>query len=505
MTTTALPTSSAAEETPEPGHRLGLALAVICAAQLMVVLDATIVNIALPNIKEALGFSVSNLAWVVTAYSLAFGGLLLLGGRAGDVLGRRRVFITGIGVFTLASVFGGLAQTEGQLLGARVLQGIGAAIASPTALALITSNFPEGKPRNSAFGVYAAMSGSGAAIGLLLGGLLTEYLSWRWVFFVNIPIGAAVMYLAPRVLKESSRDSGRFDVPGALLATSGLVSLVYGFTHAASSGWADTTTLTTIVLGVVVLAVFVAVERRTAHALMPLRIFRNRNRAGALVIMGIVASAMFATFYFLSQYLQDVLDYSPVRAGVAFLPISVGIIVSATVASKLIPRTGPLPLVIFGTSAASIALGLMTHFDETTSYPAILLSLVLLSLGMGNTFVPLTLTAVAGVSREESGLASGLLNTFQQVGGALGLAVLATFSARALKDKIAELVPAGGPAPAPGASLPKALLDQAAVAGYTRAFEIGSFMALAGLAVALATIRNPTVVPGTVSEPVVLH
>ena len=503
--TTSAPVGAPAPAEHEPEHRLGLALAVICAAQLMVVLDATIVNIALPKIQVALGFSVANLAWVVTAYSLAFGGLLLLGGRAGDILGRRRVFITGIAVFTVASLLGGIAQTEGELLAARVLQGIGAAIASPTALALITSNFPEGKPRNSAFGIYAAMSGSGAAIGLLLGGVLTSYLDWRWVFFVNIPIGAVVLVLAPRVLRESTRSTGRFDVPGALLATGGLVSLVYGFTHAASTAWSDTTTLTTIAVGVVALLVFVAVEQRSAHALMPLRIFRNRNRVGALVIMGTVASAMFATFFFLSQYLQDVLGYSPVRAGIAFLPISVGIIVSAQVASRLIPRTGPLPLVVFGTSSAALALGLMTHFGTTTSYPQILVALMILSLGMGNTFVPLTLTAVSGVAREESGLASGLLNTFQQVGGALGLAVLATFSARALKDKVAELVPAGT-VPVPGASLPRQILDQAAVAGYTRAFEIGSLMALGALLFALAMIRNPARgVVADSAEPVLVH
>ncbi len=295
------------------GFHPGITLAVITALQLMVVLDATIVNIALPHIQQALHFSTTSLSWVLNAYTLTFGGLLLLGGRAGDLLGRRRVFIAGILVFVLASFLGGLAQSSAWLLAARSLQGIGGAIASPTALALITTNFPEGPERNRAFGVFAAVSGSGAAIGLLAGGILTSWLSWRWVLFVNVPIGIVIALLAPLYINESERQSGRFDLAGALTSTAGMASLVYGFIRAAQEGWSDRGTVGSFIAAAVLLAVFLAIETRTAHPITPLHMFRDRNRAGSYAIMLALAAALFGMFFFLTLFVQEVLGYSPLR------------------------------------------------------------------------------------------------------------------------------------------------------------------------------------------------
>ena len=312
---------------PEHGRRLGLALFVIATAQLMVVLDATIVNVALPHIQTALGFSGSGLEWVVNAYALTFGGLLLLGGRAGDILGRKRVFIAGIILFSAASLLGGFATSEAWLLGARALQGVGGAIVAPTALSLITTNFPEGRPRNRAMGVYAAMSIGGAAVGLLVGGMLTTYVSWRWVFFVNVPIGIMVALLAPRVLGESQRRPGRFDLPGAITGTLGLVALVYGLTSAATtpngvSHWGDTKVLVSLSAAVVLLAAFVVIEARSKYALMPLRIFRDRNRSAANLVMLCVGTAMFGMFFFLTLFVQHVWGYSALKTGVPTCPWS---------------------------------------------------------------------------------------------------------------------------------------------------------------------------------------
>ena len=335
---------------------LGIALTVISAAQLMVILDGTIVNIALPHIKTDLGFSQADLAWVVNAYTLAFGGLLLLGGRLGDILGRRKVFMAGVLIFAIASLFGGLAQTEAQMIAVRVLQGIGAAAASPTALSLITTTFPAGPPRNRAFAVYAAMSGAGAAIGLILGGALTE-ISWRWTFFINVPIGILVAVLAPIYLGESERQRGRFDLPGAITGTAGLVSLVYGLTHAAPPGsWGDPVTVAFLGAGVALLAVFLVIEARSTHALMPFRVLANRNRATTYIAMLAIGAALFSMFYFLGQYIQVVLGYSAIVTGVAFLPFSFGIVGSAQLGSFLVARIDPRW--ISGSGALLTALGM---------------------------------------------------------------------------------------------------------------------------------------------------
>jgi EmrB/QacA subfamily drug resistance transporter len=441
-------TSRTAEELAQPerppttlnptlhGHRnLGVALMIISAAQLMVVLDATIVNIALPHLQLDLGFSQANLSWVVNAYTLAFGSLLLLGGRAGDLLGRRRVFITGVLVFALASLIGGIAQDQTVLIAARVLQGLGAAIASPTALSLITTTFPAGPARNRAFAVYAAMSGAGAAVGFILGGALTEA-SWRWTFFINVPIGILVAVLAPRFLGESERRSGRFDLPGALTGTAGLVGVVYGLTHAATDGWSNPVTVGALGGGALLLGLFLLVEARSAHALMPFRILAQRDRGTSYVVMLAVGAAMFGMFYFLGIFIQTVLGYSSLQAGFAFLPFSGAIVVAAQVASYLASRVDPRWIAGAGGALATGGMWWMSQLTPTSSYLGSLLGpIIVLALGMGLIFVPLTLTAVNGVQREDSGVASAVLNTMQQIGGALGLAILSTVATTAAADR----------------------------------------------------------------------
>jgi EmrB/QacA subfamily drug resistance transporter len=487
------PESPQASRVPQ---RLGLALTVISAAQLMVVLDGTIVNIALPHLQKDLGFTPDNLSWVVNAYTLAFGGLLLLGGRLGDLFGRRKVFMTGVIVFAAASLVGGIAQTEAILLGARALQGVGAALASPTALALITTTFPAGQARNRAMGVYAAMSGAGAAIGLILGGALTEA-SWRWTFFINVPIGLLVVFLAPRVLKESERGRGTLDVPGAVTGTLGLASLVYGLTHAASTSWGDAVTVGTLVAGVVLLGVFMLVESRSEHPLLPIRILQDRTRGTSFVVMLVVGAAMFSMFYFLGLYIQQVLGYSPLKAGFAFLPFSFGIVIAAQVASALMTRVDPRWISGTGAVLASAAMFGFSRLEVDSSYAAHLLPfIVVMAFGMGLVFVPMTLTAVAGVAQEDSGVASAVLNTMQQVGGSLGLATLSTVFASALADRAGELGGALQAKAAAGGMTPeqigqaKALIGlQAQTYGSGRAYLVGASMILVAAAITFAFLN----------------
>jgi EmrB/QacA subfamily drug resistance transporter len=432
---------STAPGAPRRGHHPGIALAVIAASQLMVVLDATIVNIALPHIREALGFSTTSLSWVLNAYTLTFGGFLLLGGRAGDILGRRRVFIAGILLFTFASLLGGLATSEGWLLAARALQGVGAAIASPTALALITTNFAEGPERNRAFGVFAAVSGSGAAIGLLAGGMLTSWLSWRWVLFVNVPIGILLAMLAPLYISESERQPGRFDISGALTSTAGMAALVYGFIRAAQEGWSDPVTIASFAAAAVLLAGFVLIERRTRQPITPLHMFRDRNRAGSYAIMLALAAALFGMFFFLTLFVQDVLGYSPLKAGFAFLPVTVALILTAQFAARTLPRLGPKPLLTTGAILAVIGLAWVSQISVSSGYvDGILGPMLVFGLGMGLLFVPLTIVAVSGVAPHETGAASSLLNVMQQVGGALGLSILVTAFGTASRNEAADQV-----------------------------------------------------------------
>ncbi|HEY0358026.1 MAG TPA: MFS transporter [Mycobacteriales bacterium] len=468
------------------GHRhLGLALILISVAQLMVVLDSTIVNIALPHMKTDLHFSDAGLSWVVNAYTLAFGGLLLLGGRAGDVLGRRKVFIAGVAVFTVASLLGGIVTNPAGMIVARVLQGLGAAIASPTALSLITTTFPAGPARNRAMGVYAAMSGAGAAIGLILGGALTEW-TWRWTFFINVPIGLAVVLLAPRFLGESSPQRGAFDLPGAVTGTAGLVSLVYGLNHAATDGWADPVTVTTIAVGLVLLVLFLVLEARSRHALMPMRILADRNRAVTYLAMLATGAALFATFYFLSLYVQGPMGLGPLEAGIAFLPFSVGIVAAAQLASFLITRTDPRWIAGAGGLLSAAGLLWLSRLDIDSRYVTGLLPpMLVLSVGLGLTFVPLTLTAVNGVAKDDSGVASAVLNTTQQVGGALGLAMLSTVASSAATQRARELTRGLQEQVASGQLLPgqlraaasRAILE-AQTAGFTRAFVVGAVIML---------------------------
>jgi EmrB/QacA subfamily drug resistance transporter len=477
-----------------PVHRhLGLALVVIATAQLMVVLDATIVNVALPDIQKALGFSGSGLEWVVNAYALTFGGLLLLGGRAGDLLGRRRVFIAGIILFSVASLLGGFATTQAWLLTARAVQGVGAAIVAPTALSLVTTTFPEGPPRNRAMGVYAAMSIAGAAVGLIAGGLLTTYLSWRWVFFVNVPIGVAVLLAAPRVLGESARHRGRFDLPGAITATLGLAALVYGLTSAATtpngvSHWGDTKVLASLTAAVLLLVSFVLIEWRSKHALMPLRIFDNRNRTGAFLIMLCIGTAMFGMFFFLTVFVQNVWGYSALRTGIAYLPMVATIMAMAGVSAQLVPRIGARPLLLAGSAIGAGGMFWLSRINEHSTYVNGLLGpMIVTAIGLGMLFMPVTLIALSKVEDRDAGLASSLLNTGQQVGGAIGLALLGTVAWTAVANSIRSQAAAAAAAAAKsGHSLHAAAPGTAAKAIYAHALSVGfsrGFIVSAGIMV----------------------
>jgi EmrB/QacA subfamily drug resistance transporter len=493
-----------------PAHRhLGLALVVIAAAQLMVVLDATIVNVALPHIQSALGFSGSGLEWVVNAYALTFGGFLLLGGRAGDILGRRRVFIAGIAVFALASLAGGLATSQEWLLTARTIQGLGAAVVAPTALSLITTTFPEGPRRNRAMGVYAAMSIGGAAIGLLVGGVLTTYASWRWVFFVNVPIAIVVALMAPRVLGESERHTGRFDLPGAITGTGGLAALVYGLSSAATtangvSHWGDTKVLASLGAAVVLLGAFLFIESRSKHALMPLRIFSNRDRSAAFLILLCVGTALFGMFFFLTIFVQSVWGYSPIKTGVAYLPMIAAIMGMAGASSQLVGRIGARPLLIAGSTFAAGGMFWLSRITEHSSYTGGLLGpSILTGAGLGMLFMPLTLVALSKVADRDAGLASSLVNTGQQVGGSIGLAVLGTVAwtvvANTARHSVAAAHAAAAKAAAAGhaitpthaqlAQAQKAITDHSLAVGFSRGFEVSAGIALLALIITLVMVR----------------
>ena len=483
------------------GHRhLGWALVLISIAQLMVVLDGTIVNIALPYIQTDLDIADANLRWVVTGYALAFGSLLLLGGRLGDLYGRRRIFMVGLVVFGVASLLGGLATNEGLLLAARAFQGLGAALASPAALALITTTFPAGPARNRAFAVYAAMSGVGAAVGLLLGGWLTgldsvfglDVEGWRLTLLINTPIGIVTALLAPRFLAESESHPGQLDLPGAVTGTFGLLGIVYGISRAGTDGWGDVWTIASLAAGLILLAGFLLLERRVEHPLLPVRVFANRTRAASFVAMFFAPAAMFAMFFYLSQYVQNVMGYSPIEAGLAFLPFCVALVVAAGLSSSLINRFDPRILAGVGTLMAAVALFGFSRLPYDTdvahlpldnlqgSYVTDLLPyIVLMAFGMGMTFVPLTLTAVHHLRNEDTGIGSGVLNTMQQVGGALGLSLLGTIATQTMDDRFGELAgavksAAAHLAPDQLAGLQKIAVAQIFTEGATAAFLLGA-------------------------------
>jgi EmrB/QacA subfamily drug resistance transporter len=474
--------------------RQSLALVVIASAQLMVVLDATIVNVSLPHIQRALGFSGSGLEWVVNAYAVTFGGLLLLGGRAGDRLGRRRVFVAGLLLFSAASLLGGFATSQWWLLAARAVQGAGGAVIAPNALALITTTFPEGKPRNRAMGVYSAMAGGGGAVGLLLGGILTTYVSWRWVLFVNVPIGIVMAAAAPRVLAESPRRPGPIDMAGAVTGTAGLALLVYGLSKAATgpdgvSHWGDGPVPASLAAAVVLIVSFVLIELRSSHPLLPMRLLADRNRSGAYLIMLCIGTAMFGLFFFLTLFTQTVLGYSAVRSGIAYLPFTVGIVAAAGLASRLVARVGPRPLILAGTAAAAGGMFWFSRLTEHAGYGGQLLGPILVtSSGLGLLFVPLSLVALHNVADQHAGVAASLLNAGQQVGGAIGLAALGTIAWTAVAGNLRNASAAVAAGRQPALS-PAQLVAHALATGFAHGFLVAAGIALLALAVALATIR----------------
>jgi EmrB/QacA subfamily drug resistance transporter len=501
------------EVTPEQHKRLRWALVLISLAQLMVVLDSTIANIALPYIGTDLDIGQANLTWIVTGYALTFGGFLLLGGRLADLMGRRRIFMAGVLLFAVASLVGGAAQNEAMLLGARAFQGLGAALASPAALALIATTFPAGKERNRAFAVYAAMAGIGAAVGLILGGWLTGLDSplgiagWRYTFLIVVPIGIGAALFAPRFFDESERHDGQLDVPGAITGTAGLLAIVFGLSRAGQQeyGWDATSTVLSLALGVALLALFLVIESRVDHPLLPFRIFASKNRAAAFAVMMIVPAAMFAMFFFLSLFIQLVVGYSPLHTGVAFLPFSVAMIISATAASKLISHVDPRILSGVGTLLSAAALygfsrltvpdsasGMIQavsagHLGDDVSYwTHVLPYVVLMAFGMGLNFVPLTLVAVHRLRAQDSGIGSGVLNTMQQVGGALGLATLSTVALHFSSARAEEVAPQIGAA-AQGQMSADQVGSLAGLVGFadgaTHAFLVGSLMMLAASAI----------------------
>ena len=485
--------STQADPTRAHHRHPALALVVICCAQLMVILDATIVNVALPTIKTALHFSPANLEWPITAYALTFGGLLLFGGRTGDLFGKRRMFMIGIAVFAGSSLLAGLATDQMWLILTRGLQGVGGAIASPTALSLIAINFSEGSERNRAMGVYSAMSGAGGAIGLLLGGILTSYVSWRWIFFVNVPIGALGLLLAPRVLVESEPGTGRLDTPGALTATGGMLSLVYGLTHASTHSWTSIGTLVPLLVAAVLLSVFVAVERRAPAPLMPLSIFRSRNRSAAYSMMMFIGMGVFSMFFFLTQYLQIVHGYSAIRTGLGFLPMSAGIMVAAISTARVLTRVGIRIPLITGPVFALGGLIWLTQLRPDSGYLSVLGPLLVIALGMGQCFVPITVTAISGVAANEAGLASALVNTGQQIGGAIGLALLATIAISSGRHYARAALASGH---RPG----QTLIGAAITHGYTRAFIVAAALMGVALIISLAAIRVPRGEPVPAAE-----
>jgi EmrB/QacA subfamily drug resistance transporter len=457
-------------------RRKWLALALLSAVQFMVILDIAIVNVALPSIKIDLGFSQENLQWVISAYALFFGGFLLLGGRAADLLGRRRLFLAGLVLFTFSSLLAGLAWSEASLIAARSLQGLGAAVISPAALSILSTTFTEGRERNIALGVWGAVGGFGAAAGVLLGGVLTETLSWSWIFFVNVPVGVAAFFLAPRLLDESRDTSVKsFDALGAVLVTGGLVSLVYAITQSGTYGWGSARTIGVIAASLALLAAFGWWERRHAEPLMRFGILRTKTVAGANVGGLILGTATFSLFLMLTLYMQQVLGYSPMKTGVAYLAVAGSAILWSGVAAQLVNRIGVKPVLVTGMVALTSGLVYFTQVSVHGTYLRDLLpGFLLVGVGLGFSFVPISIAALAGVRSAEAGLASGLFNTTQQIGGALGIAVLSTIATSRTSHALAD-----------GTAQPSALVH-----GFTGAFVVGAGIAAVGIVAALTLIRR---------------
>ena len=454
--------------------RPGLALVIMLSAQLMIILDLTVVNIALPHIQTGLNFSAASLSWVLNAYTLTFGGLLLLGGRAGDILGRRRVFLAGIALFTLSSLAGGLATTDWMLLVARALQGVGGALASPAVLALVVGSFTEGRERTRALGIYSAVAMGGASLGLVLGGVITEWLSWRWVLFVNVPVGIVVLAVTPLFVTESARQPGRFDLIGAVTSTGGMTALVYAFIRAAASGWGDRVAVAAFAVAVVLLGLFLLTEARARQPITPLRLFADLGRSGSYLARLLLVAGMFGMFFFLTQFVQEILGFSPLAAGVAFLPLTLTVFGVSRAAPRLIPRFGGTRLMLAGMLPVIAGMAWLAQVSAGTSYLAgILGPMLLLGTGMGLVFVPLTAASLAGVAPADSGAASSMVNVMQQVGGSLGLAILVTVFGTAYRH-------AGGG------------VHQALVHGVSAAFSVAALFDVAALLV-IALSTGPAV------------
>jgi EmrB/QacA subfamily drug resistance transporter len=423
-----------------------MVLAIILGCYLMVVLDASVVITALPDIRTDLGFSPASLSWVQNIYALAFGGLLLLGARMGDLLGRRQVFIGGIALFTVASMLGGLAQSEVWLLAARTLQGVGAAIAAPSTLALLTISFPEGSERTRAIALYSAVASAGASIGLVLGGMLTSWISWRWSLFINVPIGAVLIALAPAYLPETERHTGEFDIAGAASSTLGMSALVYGLVRAAETSWGDAVALGSFALAALMLAAFVAVEKRARQPITPLRLFASRERVGAYAARLLMVGAMFGMFFYLTQFLQGAEGFSALKAGLAFLPVTLSIFAMVKVVPRLLGRIGPQRTLIGGLVLALVGMIWLSRITTTTDYwLGIAIPMALIGVGMGLAFTPLTQAAIAGVDNHDAGAASGLVNVFQQLGSTIGIGVLVTVFAAASEGSGAKALAEGVP------------------------------------------------------------
>jgi EmrB/QacA subfamily drug resistance transporter len=474
-------------------------LLVIATAQLMLVLDDTIANIALPSIQADLNVSASSLPWVINAYLLAFGGLLLFGGRAGDLFGRRRVFRVGLAVFTLASLLGGLAPSGELLIAARGLQGIGAALTAPNALALIATTFAAGKARNGAMAVYGAMSALGITGGVLLGGVLTGALDWRWVFLINLPIGLAVL-AGTRTLVEAERNTGRLDTLGAITGTSGMMALAFAITRGGEHGWADAVTVGAFVVAAILLTLFLIVQARSAHPLLPLRLLQERNRSGSYATMLFIGAGLMGTFFLGTVYMQHVLHFSPVRTGVAWLPFAVGIVVASALSSKLVERLAPRAVAVPGLLVAAAGMYWLSLLEAGSAYSAnMMLPIFITSAGLGMAFVPLTLSVVQGVDKEVAGTASALLNAAQQLGAALGLSLLTTVSTSAADGKLPQAAKAlyAGLAANDRSIVAKAA--EALTHGYTTALLVGAGMLLVAALVTAVAVNTRRTQSGAAS------
>lgn len=486
--------SSSVTATPTRTGRHLLPLAVVLTTQMMIVLDAAIVNIALPDMQQALHIAPANLSWVVNAYTLAFGGLLLLGARAGDLFGRRTVFAAGMVLFTAASLLGGFADVGAHLFIARAAQGVGAALVAPSALAILMGLYPEARDRTRAIGYYTIVSASGAAIGLIAGGLLTSYASWRWVMFVNVPIGLVVLAVSRVALPSSRAQHGRIDYAGSLLSTAGMTALVYGFIRAAADGWGSPVAIASFVAAAGLMTGFVIVERTVAHPITPLHLFADRERASAYVARLLLVAGSMGAFFFLSQYFQLVLGWSPVRTGMAFVPFPITVFISSQLATRVfVPRFGGRAVILVGMVLSAVGLVMLTRLGVDTTYPQLIGSMVVFAFGNGTAFVPLTAAGMARVPAHEAGVASGLVNVTQQVGGAVGLAVLVTVFATA------------GPGAASGPTA-SAHAKDLFVLGADRGFGVAAALIAVAVVLVLAVARPrkapaPVVAPARVLEP----